>query len=106
MYKKEGKESLENKDSSSKIINENGDSKFLYFKQNYYILDYAYKLPFYSLWLYYVLKGRKFPYFYNFKEYSIELRMKQSLMIILGFWGINIAFNLYRVIKNENKNSE
>ncbi len=106
MYKKEGKESVENKNESPKIINEKADKNILMHKVNYYFVEYAFKLPFYSMWLYYVLKRRKFPYFYNFKEYSLELRMKQGLMIVLGFWGINIAFSLYRIIKNENKNSE
>jgi hypothetical protein len=92
MYKKEGIDKQEKKDESKNLSIENGSSEILMKTKYFYLREYAYKLPFYSLWLYYVIKGRKYPYFYNFKEYSLELRMKQGLMIVLGFWGNQYSF--------------
>jgi hypothetical protein len=64
------------------------------------------KFAFYSFWLYYVLKRRKFPYFLYYKDYVLELRMKQGFMIFFGFAAINIGFSLHSIISNENNNSE
>ena len=65
-----------------------------------------YKLPFYSFWLYYVLRRHKFPYFMYYKDYVLELRMKQGFMIFFGFAAINIGFSLHSIISYENNNSE
>ncbi len=63
------------------------------------------KLASYSFWLYYVLKRRKFPYFLYYKDYVLELRMKQGFMIFFGLAAINIGFSLHSIISNENNNN-
>ena len=61
---------------------------------------YLYRLPLYSIWVLYVLKRYKFPYFMYFAEYNLDRRIKQAFLLAAGFAFINIGFNIYSIINS------
>lgn len=75
----------------------------MYNKEHLNVKRLLYKLPFYSVWIFYILKLKKFPYFMYYPHYRNERLMKQGLFIISGCLLINVGFNLYSILSEENE---
>jgi hypothetical protein len=65
---------------------------------------FGYKLPFYSLWIIYIWKFKKFPYFMYFQQYKKERIIKQGGMILIGFICINAGFGILEILNHNEFN--
>ena len=81
------------------------ESKYEYLINKYTQKNYIFRILFYIAIAYYVFKIHKFPYFMYYKEYRLERRIKQGVMLGSSFFIVSIGFNIFNII-NDEKNQE
>jgi hypothetical protein len=80
------------------------ESKYEYLINKFSQKNYILRIPFYIAIAYYVFKIHKFPYFMYYKEYNLERRIKEGIMLGSSFFIVNIGFNIFKIINYEKNN--
>jgi hypothetical protein len=62
-----------------------------------------YRLPFYTAWMVYIFRFRKFPYFMEYQTFKREKLLRQIVYSAIGIKLIDIMFNLTYILNNKEK---
>ena len=60
--------------------------------------DKIVKFPFYALWVLYILKYKKFPYFMEYEGFRYGKFTRQIIYSFLGIKAIDIIFNISHLL--------